>query len=205
MIREVLLLNGYQCLESDEFEADDIMGTLATKAAAEGKEAVIFSGDRDLLQVLGDHITVVSGKKKLTDLVKVTAADFKEKYGLEPIRLVDMKGLMGDSSDNIPGVKGVGEKTAVKLLTQYGSLENLYEHMDELPKNKTHEKLVNDKEMAFLSKHLAKIITDAPLEVTWEDLIPKDKDIDKLKKLYRDLEFRSFLENLEKSHSSNLF
>lgn len=198
LIREVLLLNGYLCLESDEFEADDIMGTLATKAAAEGKEAVIFSGDRDLLQVLGDHITVVSGKKKLTDLVKVTAADFKEKYGLEPIRLVDMKGLMGDSSDNIPGVKGVGEKTAVKLLTQYGSLENLYEHIDELPKNKTHEKLVNDKEMAFLSKHLAKIITDAPLEVTWEDLIPKDKDIDKLKKLYRDLEFRSLLENLEK-------
>lgn len=198
LIREVLLLNGYLCLESDEFEADDIMGTLATKAAAEGMEAVIFSGDRDLLQVLGNHITVVSGKKKLTDLVKVTEADFKESYGLEPIRLVDMKGLMGDSSDNIPGVKGVGEKTALKLLTQYDSLENLYDHIDELPKNKVHEKLVKDKDMAFLSKHLAKIVTDAPLDVTWEDLIPKEKDVEKLKKLYRDLEFRSLLDHLQK-------
>ena len=168
LIREVLLLNGYLCLESDEFEADDIMGTLATKAAAEGKEAVIFSGDRDLLQVLGDHITVVSGKKKLTDLVKVTAADFKEKYGLEPIRLVDMKGLMGDSSDNIPGVKGVGEKTALRLLGEYGTLNAVLQHAGEI-KGKLGERIRENADSAELSFWLGTIETNAPVERQPED------------------------------------
>ncbi|MGI5873499.1 MAG: DNA polymerase I [Bacillota bacterium] len=198
LIREVLALNGFRCLESDEYEADDLMGTLAARAAAEGKEAVIFSGDKDLLQVLGDGITIVSGKKQLTDLKKTTAADFKAAYGMEPIRLIDLKGLMGDASDNYPGVKGVGEKTALKLLSAYGTLENLYDHIEELPKNKMREKLVSDRDNAFLSKELAAIVTDAPLDCPWETLIPAEKEYERLLALYRDLEFRGYVEELKR-------
>jgi DNA polymerase-1 len=197
LIREVLDLNGYLCLDSEEYEADDLIGTLATKTAKEGDAAVIFSGDKDLLQLLGDHITVVSGKKQLTDLVRTDENSFREKYGIAPIQLIDLKGLMGDPSDNIPGVKGVGEKTALKLITEYGSVENLYDHIDELPKNKMKEKLINDKEMAFFSKKLATVVTKVPLDFPWDELIPKGKKVDQLKPLYRDLEFRGFLRELE--------
>lgn len=197
LMREVLEWNGYVCLDSDEYEADDLIGTLAVKTAREGDNAVIFSGDKDLLQVLGDRISVVSGKKQLTDLVKTDESHFREKYGIAPVQLIDLKGLMGDPSDNIPGVMGVGEKTALKLITAYDSVENLYDHIDELPKNKMTEKLVNDKEMAFLSKELATIITDVPLGFSWDDLIPKDKKTDQLRTLYRDLEFRGYLRELE--------
>lgn len=205
LIREVLALNGYLCLESDDFEADDLMGTLAKKTAAEGDDAVIFSGDRDLLQVLGEHITVVSGKKQLTDLVKTDEKDFREKYGMAPIHLIDIKGLMGDASDNIPGVAGVGEKTALKLLGIYGTVENLYEHLDELPKNKLLEKLTKDREKAFLSKELATIITDVPLSLHWEELIPREKDFDGLIPLYRELEFKGLLKDLEAEKPRDLF
>ena len=205
LIREVLALNGYLCLESDEFEADDLMGTLAKKAASEGEEAVIFSGDKDLLQVLGDHITVVSGKKQLTDLVKTDENAFRDKYGLAPIRLIDMKGLMGDTSDNIPGVAGVGEKTALKLLASYDTVENLYDHLDELPKNKLLEKLIKDKDNAFLSKELATIVTDVPLTIAWDDLIPAEKDFDHLIPLYRELEFKGLLSELEAEKPRDLF
>lgn len=196
LIREVLTLNGFLCLESEEYEADDIIGTLAVKAAGEGEDAVIFSGDKDLLQVLGDHIIVVSGKKQLTDMVKTAETDFRAQYGIAPPQLIDVKGLMGDASDNIPGVMGVGEKTALKLIGQYASVENLYDHIDELPKNKMREKLVNDKEIAFLSKELATIATAMPLELSWDDLVPREKDYDKLKTLYRDLEFKGYLREL---------
>jgi hypothetical protein len=180
------------------------MGTLAKRAASEGETAVIFSGDKDLLQILDDRITVVSGKKQLTDLVEISTADFREKYGIEPCRLIDMKGLMGDASDNIPGVKGVGEKTALKFLTEYESLENLYEHIDDLPKNKMKEKLVGDREIAFLSKKLATICTEVPVDLSWEDMIPASKDYDKLLVLYRDLEFRNLLKDLEAERPADL-
>ncbi|HMM05725.1 MAG TPA: DNA polymerase I [Clostridiales bacterium] len=196
LIREVLDWNGYICLDSEEYEADDLIGTLAVKTAEAGDSAVIFSGDKDLLQVLGDRVSVVSGKKQLTDLVKTDENAFREKYGIAPLQLIDVKGLMGDASDNIPGVMGVGEKTALKLITAYDSVENLYAHIDELPQNKMKEKLVNDKDMAFLSKDLATVITDVPLNFSWDELIPQDKKIDELKTLYRDLEFRSLLREL---------
>ncbi len=196
LIRDVLDWNGYICLDSEEYEADDLIGTLAVKTAEAGDSAVIFSGDKDLLQVLGDRVSVVSGKKQLTDLVKTDENTFREKYGIAPLQLIDLKGLMGDASDNIPGVMGVGEKTALKLITAYDSVENLYAHIDELPQNKMKEKLVNDKEKAFLSKDLATVITDVPLDFSWEELIPREKKVDQLKALYRDLEFRSLLREL---------
>lgn len=197
LIREVVRCNGWLCLESAEYEADDLMGTLAKKAAAEGNEAVIFSGDRDLLQVLDKRISVISGKKQLTDMVKTTEEDFRVKYGFEPRVLIDMKGLMGDASDNYPGVRGVGEKTATKLLQTYGSLDGVYAHLDEMPKNKLREKLEADKENAELSRYLAEIVTDIPLDLEWDALIPSEPDYSALYSLYKNLEFKGMLKDLE--------
>ncbi|MEE0775852.1 MAG: DNA polymerase I [Bacillota bacterium] len=197
LIREILTLNGFLCLELDEFEADDIIGTLARRGQEHGDEVIIFSGDKDLLQMIDDHITVFSGKRTLTDLSVTDTRAFREKYGLEPKRLIDLKALMGDASDNIPGVAGVGEKTALKLLHQFGSLEGVYDHIDELPKNKMREKLERDKDNAFLSKYLATIIDDVPLEVTLDDMCPKEKDWHALRDLYRSLEFRGLLKEVE--------
>lgn len=203
LIQEILTLNGYLCLEMEEYEADDIIGTLARRGQSHGDDVIIFSGDKDLLQMIGDHITVYSGKRNLTDLAKIDTAAFEEKYGLEPIKLIDLKALMGDASDNIPGVSGVGEKTALKLLHQFGSLEGVYSHIDELPKNKMREKLERDKENAFLSKELATIIDDIPLSVGLDDLQPKEKNWQALQELYRSLEFRGLLKELESEMPSS--
>lgn len=198
LIREVLALNGFTCLELDEYEADDIIATLARRGQENGDDVLIFSGDKDLLQMLDTNIRVISGKRSLTDLVVTDVAAFKEKYGLEPIRLIDLKGLMGDPSDNLPGVAGVGEKTALKLLHQYGTIENVYQHIEEMPKNKLREKLERDKENAFLSYKMAEVIQDVPLDFTLKDLRPKEKSWKQLRDLYRDLEFRSLLPSVEK-------
>ncbi|MEG2638042.1 MAG: DNA polymerase I [Clostridiales bacterium] len=197
LIREVLAQNGYKTLEMDEFEADDIIGTLAKRGQDKGDDVIIFSGDKDLLQMLNEHVKVISGKKTLADLVVTDVAAFEEKYQITPKRLIDLKGLMGDASDNLPGVAGVGEKTALKLLHQFDSLTELYEHIEELPKNKLKEKLEKDKENAFLSKELATIVDDIPLEITMEEMIPQEKNWVALAKLYKDLEFRSLLRGVE--------
>lgn len=203
LIREVLSLNGYCTLESDLYEADDIIGTLAKMGSLEGDEVLIFSGDKDLLQMLDSHIRVISGKKTLTDLIITDVSSFEEKYGIEPKCLVDLKGLMGDASDNLPGVTGVGEKTALKLLHQYGTLESVYRHIDELPKNKLREKLERDKEAAFLSYELATIDSDMPLDIAIDDLIPQQKDWHGLYELYKELEFRSLMSGIEKGLNEN--
>ena len=203
LIRQVLEANGYTWLEHEEYEADDLMATVASKAAQQGMEAVIFSGDKDLLQMLDDNIRVLSGRKKLDDLKLVTAEDFRAQYGLEPKALIDLKGLMGDSSDNYPGVKGVGEKTGLKLLQQYGSLEGIYANEDNLPENKLKEKILAEKESAFLSKKLATIVTDVPFEREITDFTVGTKDYEVLSQLYSNLEFRSFLKEIEDERESN--
>lgn len=197
LIREVLTLHGYTILEMEAFEADDIIGTLAKEGQSQGDDVIIFSGDKDLLQMLDSHIRVISGKKSLTDLAVITVDDFRQKYELEPKKLIDLKGLMGDPSDNIPGVAGVGEKTALKLLHQYGSMEELYAHIEELPKNKMREKLEADKDNAFLSKELATIVDHVNLDISLDDLQPREKQWESLKHMYKELEFRSLLRSLE--------
>ena len=174
----------------------DIIGTLAKQGEAAGYEVVVLSGDKDLIQLADNNITVKITTKGVAELVEYTPEVIFEKYGLTPEQIIDMKGLMGDSSDNYPGVTKVGEKTAVKLLQEFGSVEGIYEHVDEMKKSKLKENLINDKELAFLSKKLARINVESPLEITLDDTLRKEQDVDALMAFYKEMNFNSFQSDL---------
>jgi len=164
LLHEFAAAWGITFLELDNFEADDIIGTLATKAAADGGyETMIVTGDRDALQLVRPDVTVLLTKRGITDLAVFDEAAFREEYGFDPIRLIDLKGLMGDTSDNIPGVPGVGQKTAAKLLLAYGSMENVFAHVGEITGKKLKERLLENQAQAELSKQLATIVCAAPI------------------------------------------
>ena len=167
--REILNAMGIQYFEMEPYEADDIIGTFA-KMCEEDPDysALIVSSDKDLLQLISDETEVKLLKQK--DYVRYNKKNFKEDWGFEPIRMIDYKALAGDPSDNIPGVKGIGDKTAINLLKQYDTIEDIYEHIDEI-KGKMKEKLEADKENAFISKEIATIYRDVPLEVSLDDVI----------------------------------
>lgn len=203
LAEEVLTLNGYRCLDSEEYEADDIIGALARRGQQDGEEVLILSGDKDLLQLLGDHIRVLSFKKGISELDVIDEAVFRDRYGLAPAQMIDLKALMGDSSDNIPGVRGVGEKTALKLLHQYNTLAGVYEAIGEMPNNKLKEHLLEDQEQAHRSYRLVTIADEMPLDLTWDDLVQRPKNYAALRDLYRNLEFRGFLKNLEAEESAD--
>ncbi|MCY7814927.1 DNA polymerase I [Bacillus haynesii] len=195
-IRE--LLDAYQIsrYELENYEADDIIGTLAKSAEKDGFEVKIFSGDKDLTQLATEGTTVAITKKGITDVEYYTPEHVREKYGLTPEQIIDMKGLMGDSSDNIPGVPGVGEKTAIKLLKQFHTVEELLSSIDEVSGKKLKEKLEEFKEQALMSKELATITTEAPLEVTLDSLGYEGFDREAVVKLFKDLGFNSLLERI---------
>jgi DNA polymerase-1 len=175
------------------YEADDIMGTLAKKGAEEGLQVVIVSGDKDMMQLIGPDIRMLDTmKNKWFDIEGV-----EEKFGVPPDQVIEVMGLMGDSSDHIPGVKGVGPKTATELIRKFGSIEELYERIDEVDKQKLREKLVQDKEMALLSRQLVTINTSMELEFNLEDLKLKPSNNTELKKLFSEFEFSSLLGELE--------
>ena len=179
------------------YEADDIMGTLAKKGAEEGLQVVIVSGDKDMMQLIGPGIRMLDTmKNKWFDIEAV-----EEKFGVPPDRVIEVMGLMGDSSDHIPGVKGVGPKTAMELICKFGSIEELYERIDEVDKQKLREKLVQDKEMALLSRQLVTINTSMELEFNLEDLKLKPSNNTELKKLFSEFEFSSLLGELEDKSS----
>ena len=180
----------------NQYEADDIIGTLAHQAAKEGFEVVVLSGDKDLIQLATPEITVKITTKGVSELVEYTPAFINEKYGLTPEQIIDMKGLMGDSSDNYPGVTKVGEKTAIKLLQEYGSVEGIYEHVEEMKKSKLKENLIQDKELAFLSKTLARIDINSPLEITVADTLRKEENVEELIAFYKEMNFQSFQKDL---------
>ena len=162
LLKELAQSLGIPFLELDDYEADDIIGTLATQAAEGGTETVVVTGDRDALQLIRDGLTVVLTKKGISDTRAYDTAAFEEEYGFPPIRLIDMKGLMGDSSDNIPGVPGVGPKTATKLLLAYGTIENVLDHAAEVSGKKLSASLVEYRDQALLSKQLATIECNVP-------------------------------------------
>lgn len=189
--KEVLDAMGIKHFEIDNYEADDIIGTVAKIVDLEDEFiATIISSDKDLLQLISDEVDVKL--LKMTGFIRMDKEEFKNTYQVEPKGMVDLKALMGDSSDNIPGVKGIGEKTAINLLSKYQTLDNLYEHIDEVT-GKTKEKLINDRENAYMSYDLATIYRDVPLDFTLEDLkyngINQKEYIDILK----ELEFKSLL------------
>ena len=162
LLKELAKSLGIPFLELDDYEADDIIGTLATQAAGAGTETVVVTGDRDALQLIRDGLTVLLTKKGIRETHAYDTAAFEEEYGFAPIRLIDMKGLMGDSSDNIPGVPGVGPKTATKLLLEYGTIENVLDHATEVSGKKLSASLVEYRDQALLSKQLATIECNVP-------------------------------------------
>ncbi|WP_421380409.1 DNA polymerase I [Bacillus salacetis] len=195
-IRE--LLDAYQIprYELENYEADDIIGTLSLQAEKDGYEVKIISGDKDLTQLSSETTTVGITRKGITDIEMYTPEHIMEKWEITPDRIIDMKGLMGDSSDNIPGVPGVGEKTAIKLLKQFGTIEKLLESIEEVSGKKLKEKLEEHKDQAVMSKELATILREAPIEVSLEDLNYEGSDDPKLKAFFKELGFNSLLEKM---------
>ena len=191
--KELVPLMGIKCFEIDNYEADDIIGTYSNMIEKDDSFiGTIVSSDKDLLQLISKQIDVKLLKQK--DYIRMDENVFKETYGIEPINMIDLKGLMGDSSDNIPGVKGVGEKTALKLLQEYKTLENVYENIDNI-KGSLYHKLVDDKKNAFMSKDIATIYKEVPVAYSLEDLKYTGPNKEKLKEMYSELEFYSFLKN----------
>lgn len=195
-LRELLDAYGIKRYELENYEADDIIGTLADRAENEGFDVTVISGDKDLTQLSSKRTTVWVTKKGITDIEEYTPDHIKEKYGLTPEQIIDMKGLMGDSSDNIPGVPGVGEKTAIKLLKQFPTVEELLGSIDQVSGKKLQEKLEEFKDQALMSKQLATIEREAPVEVGVEELLYEGYDARQLVPLFRELGFNSLLEKI---------
>ncbi|WP_019415944.1 DNA polymerase I [Paenisporosarcina sp. TG20] len=190
------LLEAYQIpqYELEMYEADDIIGTLSKQAEALGEKVIIVSGDKDLTQLSSETTTVYITRKGITDMEKYTPAHIQEKYGLTPNQIIDMKGLMGDASDNIPGIPGVGEKTAIKLLLEHHSVDGVYEGLDRVSGVKLKEKLVANEEQAKMSKVLATIETKAPITIDLDYLAYSGPDMDEVIKIWQELSFKSLLE-----------
>ncbi|MEH7379694.1 DNA polymerase I [Bacillus sp. JJ1533] len=198
------LLDAYKIAryELENYEADDIIGTISLQAEKEGFEVKVISGDKDLTQLASNHVTVDITKKGITDVDSYTPDFIKEKYGITPERIIDMKGLMGDSSDNIPGVPGVGEKTALKLLHEFHTLEGLLDSIDKVSGKKLKEKLEENKDQAIMSKKLATIYREAPIEISISELEYNGYDGDEVIKLFKELGFNSLLDKVETSEKT---
>ncbi|MCR5438841.1 MAG: DNA polymerase I [Selenomonas sp.] len=170
LLHEFAAAFGVSFIEKERYEADDIIGTLATKAAAAGHDVMVVTGDKDALQLVRKNLRVMLTKKGISELKAYDEEVFREEYGFEPIRLIDLKGLMGDTSDNIPGVPGVGPKTATKLLLEYGTLENVLDNIEAISGKKLKERLTENRDQAILSKELATIELQVPdMELLMED------------------------------------
>lgn len=199
VMQDVLRAMGVQIITQPGLEADDILGTLARRSEAAGMEVLLMSGDRDLLQIATDHITILLPKTKggKTEVERYNTREVLDKYHVPPLGIIELKALMGDSADNIPGVPKVGEKTATDLLMRYGTVENLYTHLDEISKKGLHDTLEANRELAFLSKRLATIRVDA--EVPYDEELARVHDYytPEAYAYFRDLEFKNFLNRFE--------
>ena len=205
-IRKVLQAMNIPALELAGFEADDLIATLSGAFSLQGTEVVIVSGDKDLMQLVG-------GAVKLLDSAKdkwIGLDDVKEKFGVAPDQVIEVMGLMGDSTDNIPGVKGIGEKTAIALIQRYHSLENLFDHLHELEQTglkgveRIRKALVAGKDAAFLSRELATVRTDVPIHLTLDDLHYRGWQSEKLRELFVELNFTKLIEGLDANNREQI-
>lgn len=197
LIKEALSYMNIETFGLEGYEADDIIGTMSAHQTALGGESIILSGDRDLFQLVGEHVTVCFPQSKGQEMEIVTPEYLAEHYALTPELVIEMKGLMGDKSDNIPGVAGVGEKTAKKLLADYGTVENLYAHLEDLKGKKLYDKLLAGKENALLSKELATIKRDVPIDFEKLDFSFDAPDVARLTTFYKELGLTKLLRKLE--------
>lgn len=199
--KEILVAMGIKYLEVVGYEADDIIGTFARMIDEDDNyNGLIVSSDKDLLQLISDDVIVKLLKSK--DYIMMDHDTFVDTYGIEPIRMIDLKGLMGDSSDNIPGVKGIGEKTALKLLHQYDNIDNLYEHIDEV-KGALKNKLIDGKKSAFDSRDIATIYKEVPVDIDFDDIRYNGNVSSDLVKLFNELEFYSFIKKIDVNKKSD--
>lgn len=200
MIKEILQAMHITIIEKEGYEADDVLGTLAKRAEKEGLEVTILSGDRDTFQLTSDHILVRIPRTKMgkTEVEDFDRAKIIETYGLEPVQLIEVKGLMGDTSDNIPGVPGIGEKTALSLIKEYGSIDHLYEQLEKeeatTVKGKTKEKLIENKDLAMLSRTLGTINLEVPIEETIQSMKKQEWDKSTVLEMFQKLRFNRYID-----------
>ena len=204
ILKEILSAMNIAQLELEDYEADDIAGTLSKFGENNQMEVILVTGDRDYLQLSSNNTKVLITKKGITELEEYDEKRIIEEYGITPEQFIDLKGLMGDKSDNIPGVPGIGEKTGIKLLKEFGTMENLYNNIDKVGGKKTRESLIENQNTAFLSKKLGEIIRNAPLDFTLEELKVEEPDWDRLAKLYETLEFKSLLSKISSDKISKV-
>ena len=202
IIKEILADMNITIIEKEGYEADDVLGTISKQAEKTGHDVTILSGDRDTFQLASKHITIRIPRTKMgkTETEDYDEKKIQEEYGVKPIQLIQVKGLMGDASDNIPGVPGVGEKTALKLIKEYKTIDNLYEKLEKGEadiKGALKEKLENNKDSAFMSRELGTILVDAPLGVNVEDLEVKEWNKEAVTNKFKELQFNRFIERFE--------
>lgn len=193
--REFLDAHNIPYYELEGYEGDDVIGTVAKRASQAGYQVSIMTGDKDMMQLVNEHVYVYKRNTKTKSDDVITPESFYEKYGLKPDQVRDLLGLMGDTADNIPGIKGIGEKTALKLLHQYETIENLKDHADEI-KGKMGEKIRENIEMGIQSKQIATILTDIPLEIDLDDCLYQGYDFDKLKAFYQKYDMNSLIKRM---------
>ncbi|NDI36337.1 DNA polymerase I [Chengkuizengella sediminis] len=203
LMKELLQAFKIDQFELEGYEADDIIGTITKLADENNNQVLVVTGDKDLLQLASNNVTIALTRKGISEVDRFDPEKIREKYNLTPLQIIDMKGLMGDSSDNIPGVPGVGEKTALKLLHQYGSVEEVLAHSDEL-KGKMKEKIQMNADQAKMSKELATIFRKVPLEKTIEQLKFDGFDQEAVTSMFQKLEFKSLLEKMDGSDGLNV-
>lgn len=196
MIRSILKAMKIKTLAMDEYEADDIVGTLSNIAKDKSIKSILVTGDKDYLQLVDDNTKVLITRKGISEMDIYDEEKIAEDYELEPKQLIDLKGLMGDKSDNIPGVPGIGEKTGLKLLKEYGSIENIYENIENISGKKLKENLIKNERTAYMSKSLGEIFLSIPLEIEFEELKVTEPDWKELYSLYEQFDFKSLFEKI---------
>lgn len=195
-IRELLQVMRIPTYEVEGFEADDVLAALAAQATEKGLDVLIVTGDTDTFQLIGPRVRVMMPRRSFGDTIVYDVTRVRERYGLEPQQLIDYKALIGDTSDNVPGVRGVGDKTATKLMQEYGSLEAIYENLEKISSARFRKALEDNRDIAFLSKQLVTITRDVPVELNLEDARVKPLDREAVVDLFRQLEFRSLVDRL---------
>ena len=199
IIKEILTAMNIDIIEKEGYEADDVLGTLSCYGEKQGLEVTILSGDRDTFQLATDKVTIRIPRTKggKTETEEFNREKIIETYGIEPKQLIEVKGLQGDTSDNIPGVPGIGEKTALSLIQKYGSIENLYQKLDageDDLKGKQKEKIAENKDLAFLSKTLGTINLEVPIEDTLENFKVEEWDKEKVLEIFKELKFNRYID-----------
>lgn len=196
VLKEVLTAMNIKQSEIDGFEADDIIGTVAAKCEENEIPALIVTGDKDAFQLISDNVHTLMTKKGISEIEEYDIAKLNDTYEISPAQITDLKGLMGDASDNIPGVPGVGEKTALELIHQFGTVENVLQNVSEIKKNKVRENVFNNREQALFSKKLATIVRDVPIDFNLDDYALKEMDREKLCSLFSELEFKALIQKM---------